>query len=72
MKMFAKKTLSARTNFVQNVAQNYRGFSLILNFQVHLETKVQIFYVLEFYFFTNNICGKKNCSLKMKRNTKTI
>ena len=38
-----QKTLSARTNFVQNVVQNYRGHNLILNFQVHLETKVQIF-----------------------------
>jgi hypothetical protein len=38
-----QKTLPARTNFVQNVVQNYKGHNLILNFQVHLETKIQIF-----------------------------
>ena len=39
------------TNFVQNVVQIYRGHNLFLNFQVHLETKVQIFKVLEFNLF---------------------
>ena len=66
-----QKTLPSRTNFVQNVVQNYRGHNLILNFQVHLETKVQIFKVLELFFLQIIFVGKK-CSLKMKRNTKTI
>ena len=43
---YLQKTLSARTNFVQNVVQNYRGHNLILNFQGHLETKVQNFLIV--------------------------
>ena len=66
-----KKTLSARNNFVLNVVQNYRGHNLIF-FQVHLETKVQIFFeVLEFKFLQIIFVGN-NCSFKMKRNTETI
>jgi hypothetical protein len=45
-----KKTWPARTNFVQNVVQNYRGHNLFLNFQVHPGTKVQIFLMVEFFF----------------------
>ena len=50
-----QKTLSARTNFVQNVVQNYRGHNLILNFQVHLGIKIQIFLSVEINFFLKTI-----------------
>ena len=37
-----QKTLSAKTNFVQHVVQNYRWHNSTFNFQVNLETKILI------------------------------
>ena len=59
MKMFAKKTLSARTNFVQNVVQNHRGHNLILKLSGLPGNKSSDFLSVGIKFFAYSICWKK-------------